>query len=89
MILPESNPQRKEESLWSLYHALQTQLTCLKIDNCIDLICRIHEICSDILEKHPNDQLALEMEISFLPSMIRELCDLNMERMQYIFGDID
>lgn len=77
------------ESLWGLYSRLQKQLLDAKVDECIDLICKIHDCCSEILSSNPNNQIAMEMETVFLPSMIIELCDLDMERMEYIFGDVD
>lgn len=76
-----------ENHLWALYHTLQLQLRKTEIDQCIDLICQIHDVCTEILSIRPDDSLAREMEFSFIPSMIRELCDANFERMAYIFGD--
>ncbi len=82
-----SQTTKTETNLWALYHALQQQLRKTEIDRCIDLICQIHDVCTEILVIKPDDQLAREMEFSFIPSMIRELCDANYERMAYIFGE--
>ena len=87
MIVPKTVTPCNETDLWKLYGMLQQQVLDAKVDSCIELILQLHKICTNILEKHPNDKLALDMEFSFIPSMIEELCDINMERMRYIFGD--
>ena len=76
-----------EENLWGLYGSLQQKILDAKIDQCIELVCKIHECCAEILHTNPSHKLALDMEFDFLPSMIVELCDLDMDRMQYIFGE--
>lgn len=84
MIPEKSGP----ETLWEMYYRLQKHLLDEKVDECIAVICKIHEMCSQLLTQNPNHQLALDMEFDFIPSMIEELCDIDYDRMEYIFHEV-